>query len=143
MSEFFSEDDLYAVPISVSMYDIACDPVGNKAIKEDDTELLKQYLDKKGFDLVFGYEITSSVYHRCDNLPPNESWYGPRVVGIEKRTKEWLNSKEASEEAIIGYCRDPHLRSELIVLSRQANHTGNLIDDMKKQSKYNEWKEEK
>lgn len=136
-------DNLYCVEKNISLYDLMQNLQANRAIKEQDTKALESILYSIGFDVALGWSFTESIEHRPRSMKNNSTWFGPMIEGFELSTKEWLSSGWASEEAIIGYCRDPHLRSELIVLSRQANHTGNLIDDMKKQSKYNEWKEEK
>lgn len=136
-------NNLYCVEKNISLFDLMQDLQANKAIKEQDTKTLETILHSIGFDVELGWSFTESIEHRPRSMKNNGTWFGPMIEGFELSTKEWLSSGWASEEAIIGYCRDPHLRAELIVLNRQANHTGNLIDDMKKQSKYNERKEEK
>ncbi len=131
-----NKDDLYTVPISVSLYDVASNPLGNRALKENNTKLLEQYLDSIGFDLEFDYEITESIEHRCKGLPSNQSFYGPMIRGVEKSTKEWLSSGRASNEALIDYHADVQMRVDLKLLSQRANPTGKLLDEMEKEYTY-------
>ncbi len=130
-----NKNDLYRVPIVVSILDVANDPIGNKAIRENNTKLLEEYLDRIGFDLEFGWEMTESIEHRCESLPANKSFFGPRIAGIEKQTEQWLKHGNPSTENLIEAKRDPSLRAELKQIGAYPHFSEWLIADAGKVNK--------
>lgn len=129
-------DNLYCVEKNVSLYDLMQEPKANQAIKLEDKEELEEVLEQIGFDLSLGWEFSEPINHRPRTMKNNHTWTGPMVLGYERQDKEWLKSGFASEEAIIEYCPDPHLRAHLKTIGKQVNYTGALIDEMKKHAKH-------
>lgn len=127
------EDNLYLVEKSVSLYDLMQFPDSKEAVVSQNKEVLGKILYNIGFDISKGYEITESVKHRACST--NQEVFCPRIEGFERSDKEWLKSGNASDDAILGYCSDPHLRAHLRVIGQRANHTAAVIDNMKKHSK--------
>jgi len=127
------EDGLYLVEKAVSLFDLMQFPESKNAVVNNDKAVLEKILHGIGFDVEKGYVITESVKHRASST--NQEVFCPRIEGYERQDEKWLKSGNASEDAVIGYCNDPHLRATLRVIGQRANHTAAVIDNMKKHSK--------
>lgn len=114
------EDGLYFVERAVSLYDLLQFKESKDAVVGSNKKELEKILYTIGFDVEKGYTITESIKHRANST--NQEVFCPRIEGFERSDEKWLKSGNASDDAIIGYCKDPHLRAQLKYMGRRVEH---------------------
>ena len=81
-----------------------------------------------GFDVEQPYSF-EECWHRPLTAKTNEPVFAIRVVGAERLCPEWIQSGNASAEAIIESERDPELRAILKCMSTQAQIDRTWMDE--------------
>lgn len=113
----------------LSLVDILLIPEGKEIVLNDDMGAFYSLLYEVGFDIDEEIDF-ESCYHRL--MTNKEIVYAPRIVGVERKDKEWAESGYMTEEAwkiSIGI-KDVSLLRELEIMSRQSNFTGQLMEHL-------------
>lgn len=121
---------------TLSYYDLMNQPEFKKAVKDNNSKLIKELLYSVGVDVTQEYE-TITCTHRP--LGTNKEWHGPMIAYFERKDREWLRSGCASLSAHINSCKDPFLRGELLAHSKQDSSA----DAWAEESLYNGEKEQR
>ena len=122
------------VPFNVSVFDLnrVLSEV-DKSTKDLSNEELEAILFQLGMDSK-GIEV-ETVLHRPKYSPNNEPWLGERFTGFERQDKEWLYGGKCSLDNIIHSQTDLEHKKDLVMMSRQANHTQIALEQAEQESK--------
>lgn len=112
------------IPRNVSVFDLAKVPSAVGIIQRNCKEEIDELLWQIGFDPKLGYELNACL-HRPLTAKTNEPVYGIRVEGWERSDPEFMKSGFASWENKLEQL-DPHLRDDLMSLSKESNFTADI-----------------
>lgn len=122
------------VPFNVSVFDLNCflSKVGMTVEDLSDVELEEILysvgMDKKGVE-------SEEVLHRPQYSPNNEPWFGKRFTGFERQDKGWMYGGKATLDNVINSQDDLEHKKDLLMMSRQANHTQIALEQAEQESK--------
>lgn len=115
------------VVYAVSFYDV------NHILKQAD-KCVDMLTEKEIEEILFsigmckkGVEV-EEVLHRPKYSPNNEPWFGKRFTGFERQDKEWMYGGKATLDNVISSQDDLEHKKDLLMMSRQANHTQIAIE---------------
>lgn len=107
----------------LSFVDLEKDPEWLVAWRGQDSDKVDQLLYKYGCDLEYGWDV-EVVLHRPRTS--NAAEYGPKINFKERGDKEWL--PYMSTEDMVANTKDSYMKADLMVMSKQSNFSGDLID---------------
>lgn len=122
------------VPFNVSVYDLnhVLSKVG-KSVESLSPQELEEILFYVGMDKK-GIEV-EEVLHRPQYSPNNEPWLGKRFAGFERQDREWMFGGKATLDNVISSQTDVEHKKDLMMMSRQANHTQIALEQAEQESK--------
>lgn len=120
-----------AVPRSISVFDLKSIPGAIGIIQRNNKKEIDTLLYQYGFDIESGYDFVE-CNHRPLTLESNIPVFGVLIVGTERLCDEWINSGNASWEAVVTACKDPSMRADLRIMSQEYRNTEHIIDHISK-----------
>lgn len=107
-----------AVGRNISFYLLMQDKEAKAIIESGDEEKFKELLFKWGCDTSEPYEIVSCAHRPIENDPL--VFNGPMVKSVERQDPSWINSGNATFEAIVAARNDDSFTNEIKRMSKQT-----------------------
>ena len=113
-----------STPRQLSIFDLKQIPGAIGIIQRNHKEEIDHLLHDLGFDVKHGYTYEECL-HRPLTWKTNEPQLGVRIIGVERRDSDWINSEHSSWEAKLDACEDDEFRGELIEMGKQGSKLPN------------------